>query len=108
MPTDPEDRLAEILADRVIDMVAASLPHAGPVMRRRAARLYLRQITGRAAPHGYGPQRSVAAVAATMGISRSQVTRLETRAILKMKDSLRRRGESFDSLISLITPKQEP
>lgn len=100
-PDPPDtDALAELLADRVLAMVAESHPHGSPLLRRRAARLYLRQLTGRAAPPG---SISTADLAAALGLSRSAAARLETRALLRAKDALQRRGESFPALLSHLT-----
>lgn len=80
--TDPDDRLCEFLADRVIALVAAAYPQADAVFRRRAARLLLAQITGRERPPGKIP---MARVARRLGMTQQQASSLEARALLRVR-----------------------
>lgn len=98
------DALAEILAERVIEMVSQSHPGGGRVFRRKVARFYLRQLTGRAAPPG---QISTKEIAAGLGMSTNRAVRLEINARLKTKDALERNGDGFRELLALLH-KPEP
>ena len=52
---------------------------------------------------------SRAVVARNLGISESEVARIERRALLKARDMLERRGLSFKSLLALISnPTDQP
>jgi hypothetical protein len=53
------------------------------------------------------PVRSVAEVAAAMGLSRAQVMRLETRALLKTRAALEARGLGYRELLALISPPKD-
>ena len=84
--TDPDDRLCEFLADRVVEIVAESFPGTahGPdaIFRRRAARLLLSQITGRERPPGFIP---MARVARRLGLTQQQASAMEARALLRAR-----------------------
>ena len=102
---DPDERLCEFLADRVIDLVSESYPNADAFFRRRAARLLLSQVTGRERPPRCIP---MARLARRMGWSQQQVSAIECRALLKLRVRLEEQGLTFDDLISLTTPPTEP
>lgn len=50
------------------------------------------------------PVKSISQVAADMGISVAEATRLERSALLKARDALERRGLTFRELLSLLYP----
>jgi hypothetical protein len=104
MPQDPDtamlDALAEILADRVIEMVSRSHPGGDRVFRRRVARFYLRQLTGRTSPPG---QISTQEIASGLGISYNRASQLTTNGLLKTKDALERHGLGFRQLLAHIS-----
>ena len=83
MTPDPhtEDALAELLADRVIEMVQASHPTACPKFRRRMARLYLRQLTGSEQAPG---RISMRRLAPHLGTSKTLIHNIEHGALAKL------------------------
>jgi hypothetical protein len=48
------------------------------------------------------PEKSIADVAANMGISVAEATRLERSALLKMRDAFERDGLTFRELLAMI------
>ena len=81
-PSDPDDRLCEFLADRVVEIVAESYPNADAFFRRRAARLLLAQIVGSERPPGVIP---MARVARRLGLTQQQASAMEARALLRAR-----------------------
>lgn len=79
---DPDDRLCEFLADRVISIVADSYPRADAVFRRRVARLLLSQLLGRERPPGKIPMSHVAR---RLRISQQQASSLQASAMARVR-----------------------
>ena len=54
------------------------------------------------------PGLSRAAVARNLGISETQVARIEARALLKARAEFERRGMNFRAILSILTATTEP